>query len=207
MSNGALKVWRRLKNVINTLCFVTVYCATKGSEKKFLNKINSTFLMPVDEKISKKQKSHSWMPEQENDQTVKFMLQNHTNRAQKSKIVMFYGDWGKNPNALKGSAPTPGIGLRRRVHQSGIETVTTSEYLTSQTCPCCRERSMKNATITNAVRNPEKEFKQAPCTTKHHLLRCTNEKCCRRVWWHRDNVGSFNILYKGIELARTLTIN
>src|SRR5215210_308187 len=35
-----------------------------------------------------------------------------------SKIVIGYGNWGLNPNALKNGAPKPGIGLRRRIHST-----------------------------------------------------------------------------------------
>ena len=32
-------------------------------------------------------------------------------------IVIFWGNWGKAPNALRNGPPTPGIGIRRFVHR------------------------------------------------------------------------------------------
>ena len=51
-----------------------------------------------------------------------------------SQIVIAYGNWGKNPNALKNGAPTPGIGLRRSLH-STFQTYTVNERGTSSICP------------------------------------------------------------------------
>lgn len=94
-------------------------------------------------------------------------------------ILICWGDWGKTPNSLKGSAPTPGIGIRRRF-EGWFKTKTINEYLTSQTCPCCR-----NERCLNKHENI------------HHLLRCTNENCKSR-WWNRNVVGCFNILHKAL---------
>ena len=71
------------------------------------------------------------------------VLRNVANRshATRSEVVLLHGDWGRNPN-LRGSAPTPGIGLRRKIHKR-FQSITTPEHFTSQTCPCCRERSLK----------------------------------------------------------------
>ena len=82
-----------------------------------------------------------------------------------SQFIIGYGNWGRNPN-LKNNAPTPGIGLRRRM-ASYFQTLTVNEYLTSQTCPCCKhERVLTNPKIGDI--------------TRHHLLRCTNDTCKSR---------------------------
>lgn len=99
-------------------------------------------------------------------------------------LVIAWGNWGKNPNALKGCCPTPGIGIRRRM-ESFFDTVTVCEYMTSQTCPCCREQSLKKYTRSNGHEI-------------HHLLRCTNGTHQSRLW-NRNVVGSFNILHRFIE--------
>jgi len=51
-------------------------------------------------------------------------------------LTIAWGNWGKNPNALKNGAPTPGIGIRRRFEKE-FKIVVTCEHLTSQNCPCC----------------------------------------------------------------------
>jgi len=101
------------------------------------------------------------------------------------EFLIFYGNWGKNPN-LKNNSPTPGIGFRRKVERY-YRTITTPEDHTSKTCPHCKERSLKNY-----------EFEDRPqeCNKRHHLLRCTNENCKR--WWNRDVAGSLNILERGL---------
>jgi hypothetical protein len=80
---------------------------------------------------------------------------------------MRYGNWGRNPN-LKNNAPTPGIGLRRRIHNH-IPTFTVNEAYTSKTCPCC------NSLIKN--------YKNFMSEKKHNLLRCQNGMCSCR-WCH-----------------------
>ena len=102
------------------------------------------------------------------------------------KVVLFYGTWGQNPN-LKNSQPTPGVGLKRKFAKL-YDLIDIGEYFTSQTCPCCRERNLEHPKFEKNV------YKDS----RHQLLRCQNAKCdCK--WWSRDNLGSFNIFYKGIE--------
>jgi hypothetical protein len=59
----------------------------------------------------------------------------------KNKIVVGWGNWGRSPN-LKGSAPTHGIGFRRRA-QKRFQTVTVDEHFTSHDCPCCEHLGTK----------------------------------------------------------------
>lgn len=45
-------------------------------------------------------------------------------------LHILWGNWGRKPNALKGSSSTPGIGLRRYVHKRlsrGLQVVVSSE--------------------------------------------------------------------------------
>ena len=95
-------------------------------------------------------------------------------------VVVFYGDWGRNPN-LKNQAPTPGIGLRRLLHKfGGILTITVREMYTSSYCPCCY------AEVDNA-------------RGVHGLLKCVRgraEGC--GMYWARDVLGANNILAKAM---------
>ena len=97
------------------------YCKVKSSEDKFKDKIQKTF-------------SKASIPTKKTNCLSQEMLEN----AQKETddMVIGWGNWGKNPNALKGKAPTPGIGIRRRF-ESKFETMTINEHNTSQECPCC----------------------------------------------------------------------
>ena len=154
---------------------------------KFLNKIIPTFCHDATP-CNKDENLPGWMTL---DSTVlNYIKLNHANRHTKKYIKLLYGNWGKSPN-LKGSKPTPGIGLRRKIENflkknNNNCTVTQTEEFTSKTCPCCRHRSLDKADLANTK-----------CHEKHHLLRCTNVNCKSR-WWNRDVAGSFNILYRGI---------
>jgi len=101
-------------------------------------------------------------------------------------IVIFYGDWGRAPN-LKHQAPTPGICLRRLIHQrAGIVTITVRETYTSSFCA----RRSCQAEVEEAVRNGRRT---------HALLGC---QACG-VTWRRDVLGAMNILDKGLHLMRS----
>lgn len=105
------------------------------------------------------------------------------------EMVIFWGNWGRNPN-LKNQPPTPGIGLRRRIHKF-VKTITTDERGTSSACSNCR----------SSVEHPlQREYEKEDCYTGekkkiienvHHVLRCKNENC--RMWWNRDVMGMNNI--------------
>lgn len=110
------------------------------------------------------------------------IVSNNVNKKDYKEIVIFYGNWGRDSN-LKNSSPTPGIGLRRVIHKK-FKTKTTSEHFTSQTCPCCKNRSLKNPVFLNRI-----------VDKRHHLLCCTN---CSS-WWNRNWAGAYNILVKGFE--------
>ena len=150
----------------------TKYCLKMRSEDKMLEDLN---------KFVKERSKVSNL--QHIDQAVKDNIATDTN-----KVVILYGNWGKNPN-MKNNAPTPGIGLRRRIHNR-IPTFTVNEAYTSKTCPCCKNISLKKAVLQNC--NVSK---------KHHLLRCQNGMCSCR-WWNRNVAGSYNILYKGLNELR-----
>jgi hypothetical protein len=117
-------------------------------------------------------------------------IKNNVQMKGKPEFIIGYGNWGKNPN-LKNNDPTPGIGLRRKLHKK-IKTVTVQEHNTSNTNPCTREKKgMENPLVgKHAIQ-------------KHHLLRCTNEKSSCR-WWNRNVVGSFNILYNFSKLCGSM---
>jgi hypothetical protein len=99
------------------------------------------------------------------------------------KVVVFYGDWGRNPN-LKHQAPTPGISLRRALHKhEDIVTITVRETYTSSYCPNCHDD------VVNA-------------RGEHALLKCCNGAACG-TWWDRDVLGATNILHKAEYLLQT----
>jgi hypothetical protein len=102
-------------------------------------------------------------------------------------VVVFYGDWGRNPN-LKHQAPTPGISLRRALHRhDDITTITLRETYTSSYCPNC------HGEVENA-------------RGAHALLKCCNERACG-TWWDRDVLGATNILQKAEYILRTSMVH
>lgn len=155
-----------------------VYSRTKSSEHNFFNKVKETFLKEEPTTLP------TWMKTSD-DEIVQAMRREIASPKEGKKLVIAWGNWGRNPN-LKNSAPTPGIGIRRRATQHFDMTCTTPEHYTSKTCPCCRTKTLENPKV---GKEP---------IAKHHLLRCTNEAChCR--WWNRNTAGSFNILYRAYE--------
>jgi hypothetical protein len=107
-------------------------------------------------------------------------------------IVVFWGDWGMRPNALRNGPSSPGIGLRRFVHArlkrdrfQGTEyhgmTITTGERKTSSVCNAC------GGGVHHGVDSSGKET--------HRLLQCVNPAC--GVLWARDALGSCNIRMEG----------
>jgi hypothetical protein len=146
----------------------TRHTLVQSSEDNMLNRL-SKFVNTRDDK--KKYSTHDAIVEQ------------NMNLKNPKHVNIFYGDWGRNPN-LKNQAPTPGIGLRRKIDKR-FNTITVSEHYTSKTCPCCKERTLENPILEGPTRSAKK---------KHCLLSCTN---CNR-WWNRNWAGSYNILLKGL---------
>jgi hypothetical protein len=191
-----------------------VYCKAKSSEQKFFARMLQFFEdvspKPPDVWLQQCKDPNPqlkylveeadkppplWMVQcMDTNPRVKRMLENAAKpMTSKTRVVIFYGDWGKNPN-LRGNAPTPGIGHRRRMAKHPrISTITTPEHNTSKTCPCCRTLTLTNP---NLFALPHSMNRRVP--EKHHLLRCSNETCqCR--WWNRNTVGAFNIHYKALD--------
>jgi hypothetical protein len=106
--------------------------------------------------------------------------------ASDERIVIFWGNWGRNPN-LKHQPPTPGIGFRIRIHKH-FTTFTVDERYTSSRCPCCE--SEVEHPIYRTIESRDQQHKRSKAV--HHLLRCKNDTCSSR-WWHRDVMSVANI--------------
>lgn len=171
-----------------------VFTKEKSSEDKFADKIRRSFAKSSDKEktcvTEEMKKNNSCLYKKLEDAKDKYKKEEPSkNIVVKNNVSIFgnfkdyvigWGNWGKSSN-LKGTSPSPGIGIRRKM-SSYFTTVIINEHLTSQICPCCRQEKV--------LKNPElKGIK------RHHLLRCTNDKCNSR-WWNRNVVGSFNILDK-----------
>ena len=120
---------------------------------------------------------------------------------------MLYGNWGRNPN-LRNQPPSPGIGLRHRVH-SRFGTLTVHEAMTSSVCPCCESRGLEHPRSrwrkrVRAVEEGQEEHggEEYERVEVHHLLRCPNEQCAHR-WWNRDQLGALNIMKTGLHCLDT----
>jgi hypothetical protein len=140
-------------------------------------------------KIKKKsqKKNKLLLDEVRENNKLRNIIAREPEQKQNTKIMIGWGNWGANPN-LKGNAPTPGIGFKRRA-QKHFMIATTPEHWTSQTCPCCQTMTLENPEVGKTH------------VEKHHLLRCTNEHCqCR--YWNRNVVGSFNILRNVFEAKK-----
>ena len=107
----------------------------------------------------------------------------------KKEIVIFWGNWGRNPN-LKNQPPSPGIGLRRKVERY-YKTYTVDERGTSSRCNECLS-TVSNELVRNVRREDKLTGEMINMSEHvHHVLRCQNENC--RIWWDRDVLGMNNI--------------
>jgi hypothetical protein len=174
----------------------TALTLRQRSEMAFFDRVEATFAKPapagddgdVRPVRSKANRVHAWMSRRAAEGDVVLQeIETSLEVTEPRQLAVLYGDWGKTPN-LKGSAPTPGIGFRRRLARRFL-TVTLGEAYTSQVCPCCSRRSLEVASLEGDGRS---------CGEKHHLLRCQIGDCSR--WWNRDSAASMNQLYKGVHL-------
>ena len=132
----------------------------RSSEDKLVHKIKTTF-----DAVSKRGTEHG------------------------HKLIIMWGNWGRNPN-LRHQPPSPGIGLRRRIHRD-FETYTCDERGTSSRCPKCRGEMEYPVQRMKKVYDETKDEKVHVLESVHQVLRCKNESC--RTWWNRDILGSCNI--------------
>ena len=108
---------------------------------------------------------------------------------------LLYGNWGQNPN-LRHQPPSPGIGLRRQL-SSHFRVLLVNERWTSSTCAACKRRD-----LSHPRQRPVADVEDRVCQQDvHHLLRCGNLRC-PQPWWHRDVLGSLNILAVGVYSLR-----
>jgi len=159
----------------------TKYCLSKSSDDKFLHRFEDW-----SKDCSHSCCDHKWLLEKKgNDEVLEHIYNNLTTR--KSKMLIIYGNGGKNGNKLKGTSSCMNVGIERKIFKR-FECYEGDERDTSQTCPCCRKKQLENPKFENRKRQEE----------IHQLLHCKNVDCSSR-WWSRDVLGAFNILYKGIE--------
>ena len=170
------------------------YTLRRSSEDKFIGRLREAFSPPslaasaeppAPATRLKRDRRHAWMAEQAAQGVAALEYINESLEVNSCReLVLVYGNWGRNPN-LKGTKPTPGIGLRRVLDRC-FRTLTLWEAYTSQVCPCCHRWGLVYARLTGAERDSAE---------KHHLLRC--EIGCGRLW-NRDSAATMNQLVKGV---------
>jgi hypothetical protein len=115
---------------------------------------------------------------------------------------ILYGNWGRKPN-MRHQAPTPGIGLRRKIHKR-ILTLTVYEGGTSQTYPLSQtpgEAAAIGKPIHPRSRTTKDKNGETHTRPIHHLLRFQDARCSSQ-WWNRDVVGYLNIRKNGLHALR-----
>ena len=112
-------------------------------------------------------------------------------------IVILWGNWGQQPNALRNGPPTPGIGLRRIIHRrlsNDTRNGTTHFGFTLTVC------EMKTSSICNACGGNVEHIVNPQGEQLYRALRCQNNDCART--WNRDDLGSKNIGLQGLYLLQ-----
>ena len=127
--------------------------------------------------------------------------------------VLAIGDWSKvcRTSGFRGLAPTPGVGLRRRLARDFL-VVGTPEAYTSQRCSECgsevrpvAERckvptSKKRRAAATGV-DQEKEDEKSKDADVRGLRQCVSTQCGIR--WNRDLNSARGIVRNAVELARS----
>jgi hypothetical protein len=183
------------KNTISSdISIQTIICGlTDTSSKscfldsfgKYLKKRSSCFDVLHDfflKDSHRRRRYRARLGRQSSEDKLKNMIQEKFGIPEK-KIVIFWGNWGRNPN-MKHQSPSPGIGLRRRLHKQ-FQTFTLDERNTSSRCPNCASdvyHPMKR-TVTKNEKSRESNI--------HHLLCCKNNNC-ESKWWNRDILAVCN---------------
>lgn len=111
-------------------------------------------------------------------------------RAYADGATLVIGDWSR-PNQ-RFHEPAPGVGLIRRLQKAGLDVWLVDEYLTSQFCPACQQRTLKPF---RRVPNP-RPWRRGKVLC-HGLLRCSSNECRRRDGGmrllNRDLVSALNM--------------
>ena len=100
------------------------------------------------------------------------------------KIIIFYGNWSKGGNNLKGKMSTPGIGIKRLI-ASRFEILETDEFRTSK----LYNKTFKELTNVKVRKSKHSKFLHQVLTLKEET-----EKCIRV---NRDKNACMNILHLG----------
>lgn len=132
------------------------------------------------------------------------LINNIKNKFETDKpVTLIYGNWSCKKQ-LRGFAPTPGIGLRRKLARK-FNVYLLDEFRTSCKCSSCHQDT-ENTEPREYTKNNEK------ITTKiHSLLRCQNENCGKL--WNRDvnaTVNQYHLtqcILNGIERPTALSRN
>ena len=94
--------------------------------------------------------------------------------------TILLGDW--NGAHMRFHAPCKVKGFRNTFKRAGYDVFLVNEHLTSQTCPCCNEKSLEKFRIRPS---PRPWRRRAP-EPVHGLLRCKSEYC--QPFVNRNNV-------------------
>lgn len=160
---------------------LTLFCAYLRNRKNVSDRLTEFFARSC----HRRRKYRVKLGQRSSEDKLKNAIQQKFDPGGKRKIVIFWGNWGRNPN-MSHQASTPGIGLRRRTAKRYL-TYTIDERYTSSVCPEC-----DSDLCHPKRRNRVNKYGISYSKEVHHLLRCNNGHCGR--WWQRDvlAVANFN---------------
>jgi len=164
-----------------------VYCKTKSSEMKFIDKVWKMFKDGYNTRNYKNGKYDKCATESMKHNASKSI----TNRRD---LIIAIGTGGSGMNNLKGTESSPNKKIQRTILSFFENSQGQEEMYTSKTCPCCKEITLRQKTCIHGEKCKKQENK-GKSYSKHGLLCCTNIACKSSVW-NRDFTGSFNILQK-----------
>jgi hypothetical protein len=128
--------------------------------------------------VKTKQSEHKLLDEIEN----KFLTTE--DKQNDKKLLIFYGNWSKGGNTLKGTNSTPGISFKRLLHKR-FEILETDEFRTSK---------LYNKTFKEMINVKVKKGKHSKYL---HEILTPKEETEKRIYVNRDKNACKNILYIG----------
>ena len=147
--------------------------------KEFVEKVNEFYQDISHREMRYRTQKHAIISEQKLMSNIKKTFETD------KPLTLVYGNWSCKKQ-LRNFAPTPGIGLRRKLAKK-FNVYILDEYCTSCKCAECHQETDYTKT-----REYEKDGEKKTVNV-HSLLRCQNEECSKL--WNRDVSATVNQYY------------
>lgn len=180
-----MKKENKIDNFENEIKYNSKSCKLKEvikfikENKEFVEKVNEFYHDIKHREMRYKVQKHTKISEEKLINNIKKTFETD------KPLTLVYGNWSCKKQ-LANFAPTPGIGLRRKLAKK-FNVYLLDEYCTSCKCASCHKETDYTKTR-EYVKDDEKKTVYV-----HSLLRCQNEECSKL--WNRDVNATVNQYY------------